>query len=169
MSFIEINQTELNENVFSMIGKKWMLVTAGDESKVNTMTASWGGLGIMWGKPVAFVFIRPQRYTKEFIDKTDTMSLSFYGDDYRKMLNYMGTVSGRDEDKIEKMGLKTVFYDNTPYFEEADTVLIVKKMYVQELDKSCVTDTEICSKWYPDEDYHTMYVCEIEKILKKDI
>lgn len=167
MDFKEIKHTELSENVFDMIGRRWMLVTAGDETKVNTMTASWGGMGIMWGKPVAFVFIRPQRYTKEFIDKNETMSLSFYGDEHRKMLNYMGTVSGKDEDKIEKMGLTTVFCGNTPYFKEADTVLLVKKMYVQELDKACVINKEICDKWYPDEDYHTMYVCEIEKILKK--
>lgn len=167
MCFKEIKQNELNENVFSMIGKKWMLVTAGDEKGVNAMTASWGGMGVMWGKPVVFVFIRPQRYTKEFIDRNERMSLTFYGEEYRKMLNYMGTVSGRDENKIEKMGLTTEFSDGTPYFKEADTVLLVRKMYAQELKKDCALDTDICKKWYPNEDYHTMYVCEIEKVLVK--
>ncbi len=72
----EIKPEELTKNPFHMIGKEWMLVTAEKDGKVNTMTASWGGVGIMWGKPVAYVFIRPQRYTKEFIDGTDTFSLS---------------------------------------------------------------------------------------------
>ena len=88
---------EISKNVFDMIGKQWMLVGAAKNGKVNAMTASWGGLGVMWGKNVAFVFIRQTRYTKEFVDNGDTFSLSFFGDDQRKMLNYMGTVSGRDD------------------------------------------------------------------------
>ena len=60
----EIKPEELQKNPFQMIGKEWLLVTAEKEGKTNTMTASWGGVGIMWGKPVAYVFIRPQRYTK---------------------------------------------------------------------------------------------------------
>lgn len=167
MDFREIKTDELNENVFNMIGKKWMLVTAENEGKVNSMTASWGGLGIMWGKPVAFVFIRPQRYTKTFIDNSDKMSLSFYNEEYRKMLNYMGTVSGRDEDKIEKSGLTTVFDNNVPYFEEANMVIEVRKMYSQDMKEECVLEKEICGKWYSAKDYHTMYVCEIEKILMR--
>ena len=101
----EIKPEELQKNPFQMIGKEWLLVTAEKEGKANTMTASWGGVGIMWGKPVAYVFIRPQRYTKEFIDAGDHFSLSVLGEDYRKTLNYFGTVSGRDEDKIAKSGL----------------------------------------------------------------
>ncbi len=77
MSFREISAEQLKENIFDMIGKKWMLVTAGNKEKVNTMTASWGGLGVMWGKNVAFIVIRPTRYTKEFIDREETLSLSF--------------------------------------------------------------------------------------------
>lgn len=104
----ELKPEEWNESVFRKVGKQWMLVTAEKEGKVNTMTASWGGLGILWGKPVAFVFIRPQRYTKEFVDQADRMSLSFLGEEYRKELSYLGTVSGRDEDKIAKAGLTVV-------------------------------------------------------------
>ena len=93
---------EISKNVFDMIGKQWMLVGAAKDGKVNAMTASWGGLGVMWGKNVAFVFIRQTRYTKEFVDNGETFSLSFFGDDQRKMLNYMGTVSGRDADKVSE-------------------------------------------------------------------
>ncbi len=168
MDFREISTDQIKDNAFDMIGKKWMLVTASNGENVNSMTASWGGIGIMWGKPVAFVFIRPQRYTKEFIDKSLTMSLSFYDESHRKTLNYMGTVSGRDEDKIKKAGLTTVFDGETPYFKEAEQVLIVKKLYAQEMDEKFLVEKTIHDKWYPENDYHTMYVCEIEKVLVKN-
>lgn len=167
MSFKEIKASAITENSFEMIGKKWMLVTAANGEKINAMTASWGGVGIMWGKPVVFVFIRPQRYTKELIDVSETMSLSFFDESYRKVLNYMGTASGRNEDKIEKSGLTVAYDDITPYFKEAETVLKVKKLYVQDMGEEYVIDKNICSKWYPGNDYHTMYICEIEKVLIK--
>lgn len=100
--FHEISPSELKKTPFEMIGKDWMLVTAGNHNKVNTMTASWGGLGVMWGKDVAFTVIRPQRYTKEFIDREETVSLSFYNENYRKQLSLFGSVSGRDRDKISE-------------------------------------------------------------------
>lgn len=166
MKFEEINVNEIDKNVFDMIGKQWMLVTAAkSEDEVNTMTASWGGLGIMWGKPVAYVFIRPQRYTKEFIDASCKMSLSFFTEDYRKMLSYMGTISGRDEDKIEKSELKVSFENEAPYFDEAEVVFITKKLYAQNMGEEFLLDKEIAGKWYPGNDWHTMYVCEIEKVL----
>lgn len=168
MRFDEINASEIDKNVFDMIEKQWMLVTAAkSENEVNTMTASWGGLGIMWGRPVAYIFIRPQRYTKEFIDISGKMSLSFFGEEYRKMLSYMGTTSGRDEDKINKSGLNVKFEDGTPYFKESEIVLITKKLYAQEMGEEFLIDKEIAGKWYPDNDWHTMYVCEIEKVLRK--
>ena len=162
----ELKPEEWNESVFRKVGKQWMLVTAEKEGKVNTMTASWGGLGILWGKPVAFVFIRPQRYTKEFVDQADRMSLSFLGEEYRKELSYLGTVSGRDEDKIAKAGLTVVHEGETPYFAESENVLICRKLYAQELAGACFIDKELGEKCYPEEDYHTMYVCEVEKILE---
>lgn len=167
MKFQEITPSELTKNPFTMIGKEWLLVTAGDETKANTMTASWGGLGVMWGKDVAFIVIRPQRYTKEFIDGSDHLSLSVLDESYRKTLSYLGTVSGRDEDKIQKSGLTLAYGEAAPYFEEAGTVLICKKLYAQEYDPKCFTDTDLNKKWYPNQDYHTMYICEIEKILQK--
>ena len=169
MEFKEISVNEINENVFEMIGKQWMLVTAAKSKEdVNTMTASWGGLGIMWGKPVAFVFIRPQRYTKEFIDNSDTLSLTFFDESYRKMLTYMGSNSGRDGDKIQNQNLTLLFEEDTPYFEEAEVVLKTKKLYAQEMGAEFLLDKEIEGKWYPEHDWHTMYVCEIEKILVKN-
>lgn len=164
----EITMEEVRESACKLIGKDWMLVAASDGQKVNAMTASWGGIGVMWGKNVAFLVIRPQRYTKELIDKSGHISLSFYGEEYRKMLNYMGTVSGREEDKIQKSGLHTVFDGETPYFEEARMVLITKKLFEQPYTPESFCEKELIEKWYPAKDYHTMYICEIEKVLVQE-
>ena len=94
--FKTVRPEAFDQSVFQMIGKDWMLVTAEKDGRVNSMTASWGGLGVMWGKNVAFVVIRPQRYTKEFVDGAETLSLSFLGNEYRSELNFFGTVSGQD-------------------------------------------------------------------------
>ena len=123
MSFKEIKPEELQKNPFQMIGKEWLLVTAEKDGKANTMTASWGGVGVMWGRNVAFIVIRPQRYTKEFIDASDKLSLSVLDEEYRKTLSYLGSVSGRDEDKIAKSGLTVAHTDDVPYFAEANTVI----------------------------------------------
>lgn len=164
--FKEIKPEALKENTFETIGKTWMLVTAGDTAKANTMTASWGGLGVMFGKDVAYVVIRPGRYTREFIDREDTFSLSFLDKKYRKELNYLGTVSGRDEDKIEKSGLCLEFTDDTPYFNEADYVLILRKLVRQPLSYEALVDQTIDQTFYANKDYHILYIAEITKVLK---
>ena len=161
----KIKPEELNENPFSLIGEDWMLVAASDGTKVNAMTASWGGVGILWGKKVAFVFIRPQRCPKELIDKSEKLSLSFFDDGNRKMLNYMGTVSGRDEDKIAACGLHVEMVNSAPVFQESRMVLICRKLYAQPMEEACFLDHELIEKNYPNRDYHTVYVVEIEKIL----
>ncbi len=154
----------MDKNVFDLIGKQWMLVSATKDGKTNAMTASWGGLGIMWGKQVAFVFIRESRYTKEFVDASDKIVLSFFGEEYRKMLGYMGSVSGRSEDKIEKAGL-TLNPDNT--FKEAELAMVCKKLYAAPMDEAAFVTGEELEKWYKDGDMHTMYIVEIEKINKQ--
>lgn len=166
--FKELNVNEFQKSPFKLIGDDWMLVTAEHQDKANTMTASWGGLGIMWGKSAAFVFIRPQRYTKTFIDQSDEFSLSFFDNTFKKTLNYLGSTSGRDEDKIAKSNLTLVHADNIPYFEEANIVILCKKLYVQEFQPEYILDSQINEKWYPDKDYHTMYIAEVKKILGKE-
>ncbi len=161
----EIRPEELQKNPYQMIGKEWLLVTAEKDGKVNTMTASWGGVGIMWNKPVAYVFLRPQRYTKEFVDQGETFSLSVLGEGYRETLRYFGSVSGREEDKITKSGLKVAHDGATPYFEEANTVMVCRKLYAQSYDPACFIDESLDEKNYPNKDYHVMYIAEIEKVL----
>jgi flavin reductase (DIM6/NTAB) family NADH-FMN oxidoreductase RutF len=163
--FLEIKPEELKKNIFQLISKDWMLVTARNDNKVNTMTASWGGFGFIWNKPVSYVFIRPQRYTKEFIDNSDSFSLSFLDKEYRKQLNYLGSVSGRDEDKISKSNLTVEHSINTPYFKESKLVIICKKLYSQEFKPECFIESEINKEAYSNGDYHTMYISEIQKVL----
>lgn len=168
MKFYEENISELKFNPFDKISKQWMLVSAGDEKKSNTMTASWGGVGIMWGKPVVSVYIRPQRYTKEFIDQNEYFTLSFLSEEYRKSLNVCGSISGRNvEDKWKEAGLHAYYVDGTTGVEEADEIFVCRKLYAQEMTPECFTDKECDEKWYPSKDYHTMYMAEIVKILKK--
>jgi Conserved protein/domain typically associated with flavoprotein oxygenases, DIM6/NTAB family len=162
--FNEIKPVELNRSPFKLIGSDWMLITAEKGGRVNTMTAAWGGFGVMWGKNVTYVVIRPNRYTKEFVDNSDTFSLTFFDESYKKQLGYLGSVSGRDEDKIAKSKLTVGSYDNTPYFEEGNLVIICKKLYKQEFKPEGFMAAGLDEKWYPEKDYHTMYISEIEKI-----
>lgn len=166
--FKEIKPDELNKNVFQLIGKDWMLITAEKDNKVNTMTASWGGFGVMFNKNVVSIVLRPQRYTKEFVDDSDTFSLTFLNENFRDQLKYLGSASGRNEDKISKSNLTVNHLDNTPYFEEGNLIIICKKIYAQPLNPDCFIANELDEKWYPQKDYHTFYMAEIEKILIKE-
>ena len=163
----EIAAENINENIFKLIGKDWMLVAAQKNGKTNAMTASWGFAGVMWGKNCLITAIRPQRYTKEFIDGSDTFSITILPDGYRDTLNYFGSVSGRDEDKIAKSGLTVEKCENTPYFAEGKLVLICRKMFAQEIKAESFIDKEALEKWYPNNDLHTLYVAEIVKVLEK--
>lgn len=166
--FNEIAPELLEQSPFKLIGKDWMLITAEKDGKVNTMTASWGGVGVMWAKNVAYIVIRPQRYTKEFVDNSETFSLSFLDNSFKTTLSYLGTKSGRDEDKIKNSHLTVLHTDDIPYFEEANMAILCKKLYAQEFKPECFIAQELNEKWYPDSDYHTLYIAEIIKILVKE-
>lgn len=168
MSFKEVKLSELQFNPFTKIGSQWMLITAGNEGKYNTMTASWGGMGVLWGKNVVTTYIRPQRYTKEFVDANDTFTVSFYGPQYKEALNICGTLSGRDCDKVSRAGLTPYFVDGTAAFNEAELILVCKKLYKDEMPPENFIAKENDAKWYPNKDYHTMYISEIVKVLVKE-
>lgn len=165
--FQTIDPKTLQENVFSLIGDKWMLITAGSGEVCNTMTASWGGLGILWGKPAATCYIRPQRYTKEFVDREEYFTLTFFGEEYRKALALCGSKSGRDIDKVKECGftVKTAAC-GAPYFEEAELVLVCRKRFAQDMDPTNIPD-DVKEAQYPNKDYHTLYIGEIIEVLKK--
>ena len=169
MSFREIDIKSVNLNPFEKIGREWMLITAGSEEKFNTMTASWGGLGVLWNKNVAFTFIRPSLYTFEFTEREDFFSLCFFPAGYKKELTYCGRNSGRDVDKVKETGLTPMFMEGVPYFEEASMVLICKKLYSQPMGKEYVCDNEaVFPNYGENEPYHTLYVGEIVKAFVRE-
>lgn len=159
MAFQQVELKELSLNPFGAIGQDWMLVTAGDAAKANTMTASWGGLGVLWGFDVAFVFIRPQRYTKEFMDAAGCFSLSFF-DGRKEEMSLLGSVSGRERDKIAESGLTLIQLDGIPAFAEARLVLLLDTLYTDEIKPEQLPPA-LLEKWYPNKDFHTVYVAKI--------
>ena len=130
------------------------------------MTISWGGVGELWGKDVVFAFIRPQRYTKEFMDKSDYFTVSFFDEEYKDALKICGTKSGRDCDKINLAGLSAQFDGVAVYPAEAKLVIKCRKIAVQKMDNAGFIDPSIESN-YKSGDYHFIYVGEIEKVLEK--
>lgn len=165
MEWTHLPPRALDENPFSLIGDRWMLITAGDCEKHNCMTASWGGVGVLWGKEVAFIFVRPTRFTYGLLEKNDRFSLTFYEESFRPQLQLCGRESGRDIDKTAACGFTLAFEEDTPYFTEASLVLFCKKLYFSDLDPAHFLDPAI-EKFY-NEDYHRMYAAEITGILKK--
>lgn len=165
----------LTDNAFKMIGKDWMLITACTKKydsegniitgRPNTMTASWGGVGVLWNKNVATVYIRPSRYTKEIIDQTDTFSLSILPEKFKTALDYCGSHSGRDEDKFQKTKLEVQYMNGTPWIGQSRLVIFCQKLYAQEFDPYCFADEKLCKQNYRKDDFHTMYIGEITKVM----
>lgn len=163
--FIQIDPEQIEDNPFKLIGGDWMLITAGTVEHCNTMTASWGGFGVLWDKHVVFCFVRPSRYTFEFIEKHPTFTLCFFDDGYRRVLEFCGSQSGRYVNKIERCGLTPVEAGNGGvYFDEARLVLECRKLYYQDIDPSAFM-AQTLTAIYPQKDYHRMYIGEIERVL----
>lgn len=152
---------------FTKIGKDWMLITASNGEKTNAMTASWGGVGVLWGKNTAFIFVRDSRYTKELIDQSDYFSLTFFDKTYKNALKYFGAVSGRDENKIEAAKMHVNHFQDIPFIDEGNFVICCKKMSATPILPDQFLDSEIESTWYKDKDWHTLYVGQIEQILAR--
>ncbi|TAL33258.1 MAG: flavin reductase family protein [Spirochaetes bacterium] len=166
-SFREIPPSAITDNPFTLIGTDWMLVTAGTADSWNTMTASWGGLGVLWNKPVCFCFIRPSRYTWEFMERSTAFTLSFFEESYRSTLNFCGSRSGRDVNKAAETGLTVQGPAAGPlYFAEARLVIECTKLYFQDIDPGNFLNPEIEDN-YPQKDYHRMYIGEITRCLIK--
>ena len=165
--FKTVDPKELKDNVFSLIGDRWMLITAGTGEDLNTMTASWGGLGILWGAPAATCYIRPQRYTKEFVDREEYFTLAFFEEAHRQALALCGSKSGRDVDKVKECGFTVRTAPcGAPYFEEASLVLVCRKRFAQGMDPANIPE-DVKASVYPTQDYHTMYIGEIVEVLQK--
>lgn len=177
MNFEEIKIEELKLNPMTMIGEEWWLITGGNEEiGFNTMTASWGHLGSIWerptgkahvGLPSVCVYIRPQRYTKEFMDKEEYFTLSVFDASYKRALAYLGTHSGKDENKIEVTCLSTEIKDGVMMFQEANLVFVCKKVYQAPIVEEGFIDKGLIDNNYKNKDFHEMYIGEIIKVYRK--
>ena len=158
-----IEPNKLTENFFENISNEWMLITAGDKEKFNTMTASWGGIGYLWNKPVAFIFVRPERYTFEFLEKGDYFTVSFLGMENKDIHKICGKQSGRDIDKVKETGLVPHFTEmGNVCFEQSRITLECKKLYSDQIKKEGFADPEYIDRWYNTHgNFHQMYVAEI--------
>ncbi|MBE6935461.1 MAG: flavin reductase family protein [Ruminococcaceae bacterium] len=171
----EIALESLQLNPMTMIADDWWLITAGNEERgYNTMTASWGHMGSIWGRPghgnlpTIVVYVRPQRYTKEFVDREELFTLTVFDWEHHKALGYLGTKSGRDEDKVAAVGFTPVFMDGTTGFAEARLTFVCRKLYRAPILEEGFCDREIVDAMYPERDFHDMYVGEILKVYAKD-
>lgn len=164
--YSEIKPTDLTENAVQLIGNDWMLITAGNKEQFNTMTASWGGMGMLWNKPVMFIFIRPQRYTYEFVEREENFTCSFFEEKYRSKLSFCGTYSGRDCNKPEEVSLTPLFMPKSIGFTEARIIIECRKIYFQDINPENFVLPSI-HKHYPDKDYHRMYIGEITSVRVK--
>ncbi len=160
--FLRIDPKKLKDNIFHLLDDDWMLISAGNDSEVNMMTASWGGFGILWNKPVAIIFIRPQRHTYQLINQSEVFSLSFFSEKYRSELTFCGTKSGKDVNKIANTGLTPFKTENGCFaFEEARLFIECKKLYVDHLNAASFIDETLIKKNYPNNDFHQVTIGEV--------
>ncbi len=160
-----MTKMDFKANVFTLFDRDWALLTAGTAGHYNAMTISWGGLGTLWSKPVATVYVKPVRYTHEFMEANESFTIGFYPEQYRRALGLLGSLSGRDCDKIAQAGLTPNFLKNAVTFKEASVTLVCRKIYRQDLDISSVP-CEVVADYYASEAPHTMYVGEVVDILR---
>ena len=163
--FTRIDPTEITDNVFKLLDKDWMLVTPGRIDDFNTMTASWGHMGILWSLPVAIAYIRPQRYTYQFANKYPEYTLTFFTEKYRKMLKFCGSRSGKNVDKVAETGLTPMETERgNVIFKEARLAMECRKIYEDDLKKEHFLLPEIARKNYPRDDFHRFYMGEIVSV-----
>lgn len=156
---------EFTTDIFSQFDKKWALLTAGDKDKFNTMTISWGGLGTLWGKPVATTYVRTSRYTHEFMDNNEYFTISFYPEEYKSTLGVLGSKSGRDIDKMHSTGLTAKEVNGSMTFEEAEVTFVCRKLFCQMLDPKNM-NPDIAKQFYEGDAEHDMYIGEVVDIIR---
>lgn len=167
-NFQQVGVDTLKTNFIKAIGREWMLITAGTKTQFNTMTASWGTMGVLWNKPVAICFIRPTRHTLQFAEKHDYFTLSFLEEKYRDILNYCGSHSGKDVDKVLQTGLKPVELGSESIsFEQAVLILECRKLYADYIKPDNFIIRDIIKKNYPAHDFHRFFIGEIVNCYKR--
>ena len=156
---------EFTTDIFARFNEKWALLTAGTGADFNGMTISWGGLGTLWSKPVATVYVKPIRYTWQYMEKYDFFTVSFFPEEYRNDLMIMGSKSGRDGDKIALTRLTPEALEHGVAFAQAETTLVCRKIYWQDLVKENMPEDAV-ERFYTTEEPHRMFVGEVVEIIK---
>ena len=162
MALVKKELSELALDPFRTIGTEWFLLTAGTTEDYNTMTASWGAMGVIWGGPAMTAVVRTSRHTFGYMEENDTFTVSVFPEEYRAALQFCGSKSGRDYDKAKETGLTPVAIDGTTAFAEAKLVLVCEKMYAQMMGEEHFTQPEIAEKWYGTDPMHKMYIGRIK-------
>ena len=165
--FEEFNVLDMNLPVFKLINNSWMLITAGNLENHNTMTASWGGMGIVWHTPMITIFVRPQRYTKQFLDREKFFTISFYEEKYKDALSFCGTHSGSDVNKDEKINFHPFKIGGSVAYEEASLVFYCEKTFSTAIDENKILNKNIVENFYKEKDFHEIYIGKIEKTIVK--
>lgn len=163
----EISPVEYRSAPFTMYDRDWALLTVEAGGKTNAMTISWGGVGTLWSRSVATVYVRESRFTFDLMEQAERFSVCFFSEEQHKALQYMGTASGRDEDKVAGSGLTLVAADGVPAFAEAHTVLVCRKLYGQMMTPESFVEKDILGTAYRDGDLHKIYFGGVEKIFVK--
>jgi flavin reductase (DIM6/NTAB) family NADH-FMN oxidoreductase RutF len=168
-NFKKIDIDNFNENLFELIGKEWFLITAGTPGNFNMMTASWGTAGIFWNKPITISFVRPTRHTFGFMEESDVYTLSFLGKENRKILNFCGSHSGSDTNKLKETGLLPLETEEGSIgYEQARIVIECRKIYYDDLKPVFILPENVDDEIYPAKDYHRAYYGEILNIYVKN-
>lgn len=161
MAFIKKRSGELTCNPFTTIGSEWFLLTAGTPEHFNTMTCSWGAMGVMWNEPSVTAYVRTSRHTFGYMEKAGIFTISVFPEEYRAALSYCGSHSGRDFDKVKETGLTPVTLDGGVGFAEAKMVLVCEKTYGQLMDANDFADSSIAGKFYGSDAMHKLYIGRI--------
>lgn len=159
-----IDPKKITDNFIEMIGHEWMLVTAGSPERFNTMTASWGTIGYLWNRPVATVFVRPERYTYEFMESGREFTLAFLGLENKAAHKVAGTQSGRDIDKMKETGLHPLPTERgNVIYEEARIALECRTLYTDAVQQAHFLEPGLYEQWYGGAHGgdHKIYVAEI--------
>ena len=155
---------DFNVDAFKVFDEGWALVTAGVEGDFNTMTISWGSLGTLWGRPTATVYVKGNRYTHGFMEKNELFTVSFFPEDCREALGYLGSHSGREGDKVAAAGLTPVYPDGTVTFAQAKATLVCRKLYAHDFDVAKVP-ADVAEDYYVNDPPHTIYIGEVVDII----
>ncbi|MBE7007927.1 MAG: hypothetical protein E7422_02070 [Ruminococcaceae bacterium] len=156
---------QFHTEIFSQFNKKWALLSAGTIDDFNAMTISWGGMGTLWSRDVVTVYVKPVRYTWQYMEKNDYFTVSFYPEANKRDLSVMGSKSGRECDKVALTSLTPKALANGVTFEQAETTIVCRKLYWQDLTRS-VMPQDVVSTYYKEEEPHRMYVGEVVDIIR---